>query len=223
MDPTLISLYAKQAGSRWFGVACSGEALVATAVRSTRGQVIAELRRSLPPRAGCQVVGDELPPYVEKTLGLLVELEAGQEERKAFTLSSEHVAEPLARVLRVAAAIPLGYVTSYGEIARIADVEAREVGGIMARNPLYPIVPCHRVVGADLSMVGYAGSKARAALLSKLARLSRETRGFTAEKQLPFEGGALRLYPVEWAIAKASASAAGEDRQRKLFEAGESS
>ncbi len=88
----------------------------------------------------------------------------------------------------------------------------------MARNPLYPIVPCHRVVGADLSLVGYAGSTATAALQAKLARLVREARGFTAEKQVHCEGGLLRVYPAERAIARAKASGPGEDRQGKLFD-----
>ena len=89
------------------------------------------------------------------------ELEAGREEHKSFSLAAEYVGEPLAGVLKVAAAIPLGYVTSYGNIAKASGAEARDVGKVMASNPLYPIVPCHRVVGADLSLVGYAGSKGR--------------------------------------------------------------
>ena len=73
----MIVLYAKEAAGSWFGVACSGEALVATAVGSSRGKVAAELRRSLPPRTEHQVGGEDLPPYVEKTMALLVEVEAG--------------------------------------------------------------------------------------------------------------------------------------------------
>ena len=217
VGPTLITLYTNQGASKWFGVACSGEALVATAVGVSRARVISELRRSLPPRAAHRVGGEDLPPYVASTMALLVELEAGEERRESFTLSAEHVPEPLARVVRIAAAIPLGYVTSYGDIARLAGTDARDVGRVMATNPLYPIVACHRVVGADLSLVGYAGSKADAALQAKLARLSRETRGFTAEKRVPVDGGGLRLYPVEWAISRAEASSPREDRQRKLF------
>jgi hypothetical protein len=87
----------------------------------------------------------------------------------------------------------------------------------MASNPLYPIVPCHRVVGADLALVGYAGSKAPAALRAKLDRLSKEARGFKAEQDVLVEGRPLRVYPVEWAIASAEKRGVGEDRQRKLF------
>jgi O-6-methylguanine DNA methyltransferase len=127
------------------------------------------------------------------------------------------VASPLAGVLKVAAAIPLGYVTSYGNIAKASHVEARDVGRIMASNPLYPIVPCHRVVGADLALVGYSGSKGPAALRAKLARLSKEARGFTAEQDVLVQGRPLRVYPVEWAIANAQKHDLGAERQRTLF------
>ncbi len=213
----MIVLHAKEVGGRWFGVACAGEALVATTVRSTHGEALGSLRRSAPPGAEQRIGGQERSEYVERAIGLLVELESGEEGRKAFSLAADHVPEPLASVLKFAAAIPLGYVTSYGNIAQAAGTEARDVGGIMASNPLYPIVACHRVVGADLSLVGYAGSKGPAALQAKLARLTKEARGFTTERDVSVEGRPLRVYPVEWAIAKAEKRSAGRDRQRTLF------
>ena len=59
--------------------------------------------------------------------------------------------------------VPYGKTTTYGEIAaRIAQktggfVSARAVGGAVGHNPISLIVPCHRVVGADGSLTGYAG------------------------------------------------------------------
>ena len=59
--------------------------------------------------------------------------------------------------------IPYGQTVTYGEIAaRIAQktgsaVSARAVGGAVGHNPVSLIVPCHRVVGADGSLTGYAG------------------------------------------------------------------
>jgi len=214
----MIFLHARDVGGRWYGVACADERLVATAVSSTRARTLGYLRRSLPAGVAHREAGEDRSEFVESTIALLVELEAGHEERKAFSLAIEYVGEALAGVLRFAAAIPLGYVTSYGHIAKAAHVEARDVGKIMASNPLYPIVPCHRVVGADLSLVGYSGSKAPAALRAKLARLSREARGFTAEQDVLVQGRPLRVYPVEWAIASAAKHAAPAGRQRTLFE-----
>ena len=60
--------------------------------------------------------------------------------------------------------IPYGKTISYGDIARtlakrkgFARVSARAVGGAVAHNPVSVIIPCHRVVGSDGKLTGYAG------------------------------------------------------------------
>ena len=60
--------------------------------------------------------------------------------------------------------IPYGQTTTYGEIARqlaekqrLARMSAQAVGGAVGHNPISLIVPCHRVIGADGSLTGYAG------------------------------------------------------------------
>ena len=60
--------------------------------------------------------------------------------------------------------IPYGEVVTYGEIAQdIAKAQGKDrtapiaVGGAVGHNPISIIVPCHRVVGADGSLTGYAG------------------------------------------------------------------
>jgi methylated-DNA-[protein]-cysteine S-methyltransferase len=55
--------------------------------------------------------------------------------------------------------IPYGETTSYGEIARAIGRpdRARAVGAANGRNPLPIVIPCHRVIGADGSLVGYGG------------------------------------------------------------------
>ncbi len=59
--------------------------------------------------------------------------------------------------------IPRGKTVTYGELA--ADLgmpgAARAVGSAVARNPISIVVPCHRVVGADGSLTGYAGGVER--------------------------------------------------------------
>jgi len=53
--------------------------------------------------------------------------------------------------------VPKGKVTTYGAIARKLNTEAfRAVGNAMNKNPYSPKVPCHRVVGSDGSMTGFA-------------------------------------------------------------------
>ncbi len=60
--------------------------------------------------------------------------------------------------------IPYGQTMTYGQIAAklaqqtgIKKMSAQAVGGAVGRNPISIIVPCHRVVGADGSLTGYAG------------------------------------------------------------------
>ena len=65
-------------------------------------------------------------------------------------------------------AIPYGQTTTYGAIAAqlakrrgLAHMSAQAVGGAVGRNPIAVIIPCHRVLGADGSLTGYAGGLAR--------------------------------------------------------------
>lgn len=60
--------------------------------------------------------------------------------------------------------IPYGHVITYGDIAKqiamkrnIARMSAQAVGGAVGHNPIAILVPCHRVVGANGSLTGYAG------------------------------------------------------------------
>ncbi|HOD40751.1 MAG TPA: methylated-DNA--[protein]-cysteine S-methyltransferase [Candidatus Wallbacteria bacterium] len=60
--------------------------------------------------------------------------------------------------------IPYGKLATYGEIAKKAAVKmskpnmsAQAVGGAVGHNPISIIIPCHRVVGANGSLTGYAG------------------------------------------------------------------
>ena len=71
--------------------------------------------------------------------------------------------------------IPVGETRSYGDLARALGgqahgqkgqgANARAVGGANGRNPLAIVVPCHRVIGADGSLTGYAGGLTRKAWL----------------------------------------------------------
>src|SRR5947209_19241611 len=61
------------------------------------------------------------------------------------------------KVWAMTARVPKGRVTTYAELARALGTKAyRAVGNAMNRNPYAPGVPCHRVVGSDGSLTGYA-------------------------------------------------------------------
>lgn len=66
--------------------------------------------------------------------------------------------------------IPYGETRSYGQLADLLGNRAlaREVGAANAANPISVIVPCHRVVGADGRLVGYAGGLDRKRFLLDL-------------------------------------------------------
>ena len=74
------------------------------------------------------------------------------------------------RVWERLAEIPYGETITYGEIAReLGDPTlARAVGGAVGHNPLSVIVPCHRVVGKDGKLTGYAGGLERKRFLLDL-------------------------------------------------------
>lgn len=67
-------------------------------------------------------------------------------------------------VWQILCEIPYGGLTTYGEIARKiaektgkATMSAQAVGGAVGHNPISIIIPCHRVVGSNGSLTGYAG------------------------------------------------------------------
>jgi len=59
--------------------------------------------------------------------------------------------------------IPVGTTVSYGELARTlgAPSAVRAVGAANGANPIWLVVPCHRVIGADGSLTGYGGGLPR--------------------------------------------------------------
>ena len=67
------------------------------------------------------------------------------------------------RVWDILLKIPYGETLSYGAAAKLLEAEsgrrmsAQAVGGAVGRNPISIIIPCHRVLGSDGSLTGYAG------------------------------------------------------------------
>ncbi|OQS08694.1 cysteine methyltransferase [Chromobacterium violaceum] len=97
----------------------------------------------------------------------LAEYQAG--DRQTFDLPLAPQGTPFQQKVWAALRdIPYGRTVSYGELALALDCPdgARAVGRANATNPIALIVPCHRVLGADGSLTGYAGGlPLKAALL----------------------------------------------------------
>lgn len=112
-----------------------------------------------------QPQGRELPdgaqrghPLLEAAKQQLAEYFAG--EREAFQLPLAPSGTPFQqRVWQELCGIPLGETRSYGQIAAAIGrpSASRAVGAANGANPIGIIVPCHRVVGADGTLTGYAG------------------------------------------------------------------
>lgn len=76
------------------------------------------------------------------------------------------------RVWSALLTIPRSETRTYGELAQSIGrpTAARAIGHSVARNPLSIIVPCHRVIGADGSLTGFAGGLERKAALLAIER-----------------------------------------------------
>jgi methylated-DNA-[protein]-cysteine S-methyltransferase len=79
------------------------------------------------------------------------------------------------QVWRALSGIASGATTSYGAIARSLGKAAavRAVGAAVGRNPVSIIVPCHRVLGSDGSLTGYAGGLPRKSALLQIEATSK--------------------------------------------------
>lgn len=121
------------------------------------GQQLLGLHFSAPDQVGADGLRDD-PAAFAGAIDQLAEYFAG--EREEFTV---RLAPPGAgfnlRVWQALLTIPYGSTASYGRIAEQIGVpgSARAVGAANHVNPIAIIIPCHRVIGADGSLVGYGG------------------------------------------------------------------
>jgi methylated-DNA-[protein]-cysteine S-methyltransferase len=108
----------------------------------------------------------ELPEITDRTLDptavapAIAELEAyfaGRRRSFSVALDLRAAGACDAAIWTMARQIPYGETMSYGELAMMAGHPgaARAVGGSMSRCPLFPVVPCHRVIHADGSIQGW--------------------------------------------------------------------
>ncbi len=130
------------------------------------------VRVSFQPDAASQT-GEETP-LLGQAKQQLAEYFAGQ--RQAFDLPLRMQGTPFQqKVWAALREIPYGETRSYGQIAaQVGNPKAgRAVGMANNRNPISIIVPCHRVIGANGSLTGYAGGLS---VKQELLALERRTR-----------------------------------------------
>jgi len=114
-------------------------------------------------------------PILVLAAAQLAEYFDGARDRFALPLAARGTAFQ-SRVWTALAAIPFGETRTYAELARAigAPAAVRAVGAANGKNPLSIVVPCHRVIGADGKLTGFAGGlDAKRWLLAHEQRLRR--------------------------------------------------
>jgi methylated-DNA-[protein]-cysteine S-methyltransferase len=108
-------------------------------------------------------------PLIAQCIAQLEAYFAGQ--LKQFNLPLAPQGTPFQqRVLQLLQQVPYGHTDTYGNLAKqLGDVKtARAVGTANGSNPIAIIIPCHRVIGANGSLTGYAGGLERKTSLLRL-------------------------------------------------------
>lgn len=98
-------------------------------------------------------------------------------DRREFRLLLDPAGTPFQRsIWKSIAAVPYGQTVTYAQLARSAGFpdSPRAAGTATGRNPISIIVPCHRIVGTDGSLTGYAGGIMRKRALLKLESGTRD-------------------------------------------------
>lgn len=113
-------------------------------------------------------------PIFEKTKEWLNEYFSGKAPDFTPGLSMHRISTFRKRVWEILLSVPFGKTTTYGQIAKAIEAEtgkkvsAQAVGGAVGHNAISIIIPCHRVIGSDGSLTGYAGGLDKKIALLKL-------------------------------------------------------
>jgi len=126
-------------------------------------------------------------------LSVLKSIFDGKEVHPKFRLETRYLTDYAKKVHKCVASVPVGYVTSYGEVAKTVGGSPRAVGRVMATNPFLLLVPCHRVVRSDFTLGGFGLGTAL-----KREILQRENRGYSKSMKIKVYGKSLSLFPVNF-------------------------
>ncbi len=104
------------------------------------------------------VESDQIPEILHDAVNQLNEYFSGKRKNFDFKLNP-HGTDFQKKVWQALLEIPFGTTTSYQALSvKLGDVKAiRAVASANGKNPLWIVVPCHRVIGSDGSLTGYAG------------------------------------------------------------------
>jgi methylated-DNA-[protein]-cysteine S-methyltransferase len=190
----MIEIYSQNFEDVWFSVACSQQQIITTSFGASQQSTLSSILENLPFNIPFEVF--HKPSALAKTiLSSLKAVYDGQNVNENFSLALTRLPSYTQKTLKATAQIPIGYVASYGAIAKAVGGGPRAVGNVMASNPFAPIIPCHRVVKSDFGLGGYGGG-----LKVKFELLVKEKRGFLASKGIAVNGCQLQVFPVEYSL-----------------------
>ncbi|MCW4024663.1 MAG: methylated-DNA--[protein]-cysteine S-methyltransferase [Candidatus Bathyarchaeota archaeon] len=192
----MIEVFSQNHNGTWFAVAICQQEILATSFGKTQEDTLQKLLDNLPFNEPFQV-HSEPSSFAQKTIHQMSDALEGKQNSPSLPFCFSHLPQYTQKVLKATQQIPLGYVASYGGLAKAVGGGARAVGNVMASNPFAPLVPCHRVVKSDLSLGGYGGG-----LKVKIELLQQETQGFLEPKTVSVDGGVLMVYPVEQVLTR---------------------
>jgi O-6-methylguanine DNA methyltransferase len=194
MNRQMIEIYLLSMDGVWFSFACVQQQIIASSFGTSQQLTLSNVLMNIPFNVPFEVF-HEPSAFAKSILASLKSLYDGQNVTVRFSLSLARLPDYTQKVLKATAKIPLGYVSSYGSIAKAVGGGPRAVGNVMASNPFAPIVPCHRVVKSDFTLGGYGGG-----LKVKLELLGKEKRGFSTTKEIDVNGCLLQVFPVEYSL-----------------------
>ena len=188
----MINICIQKRDEYWYGIAIQDDRVLIIHFSSERINSN-HLLRKLPKNAVIQLF-EEPDQFFEKIINRLVEIINGNNrESERFKLDMTNVSSYAEKVLNCTQLIPVGFVTTYGKIAKVVGGSPRAVGRVEASNPFPLLIPCHRVVRSDLSIGGYGCGEH-----TKMDILLRERRAYKKSKKIIVNNKELYLFPAEW-------------------------
>jgi O-6-methylguanine DNA methyltransferase len=192
----MIEIYSQNIDDVWFSIAFEKQQIITSSFGVNRQLTLSNILRSLPFNVSFEFF-HEPSVFARSILASLKNIYDGKGIDSNFPLALNRLPVYTQKTLKATAKIPLGYLASYGSIAKAVGGSPRAVGNVMASNPFAPIIPCHRVVKSDFTLGGYGGG-----LKVKLELLSREKRGFSSSTEVEVNGHMLQVFPVEYSLGR---------------------
>lgn len=186
----VIEIFHQKIEEVWFAAALENKRIYATAFSLTEREVLQSILRSLPYNVPFQLA-KKSNIYSQRLLKALKDIYYGKDVALNLQLEMNHLSSYAQKVLKCVSLVKVGYVTTYGAVAKTVGGSPRAVGRVMALNPFVLLIPCHRVVCSDMTLGGYGVGQEL-----KWEILQRENRRFEKRVRMRVNEKFLSLFPA---------------------------